>query len=97
MVLVVMMVVLLLLLVMRLLGEKQFRFAEIAPNALGRKVHVNAVSSVRLKVDGAVVLVLLGAPNVQTVFLQTYPQVWSIRLTVRARFILLELAQLHQR
>lgn len=102
MVVIVMMVLLLLLLLLLmrvglLLGKEQFGLAQIAPDPLGGKVHMDTVRTVRLEVDGAVIFVLFRASYMETVLLQTYPQVWSIGFAIRTRFILFQLAQLHQR
>lgn len=87
----------LLLLLLLLLHQEHFALAQIAPYPLRGQVHVDAMGAVRLEVGRTVVVVLLRAANVETIFLQTYPQVWTVGVALRTWFTLLEFAQLDQR
>lgn len=62
-----------LLLLLLLLYQEHFELAQIAPYPLRGQVHVDAVSAVRLEMGRTVVVVLLRAPDVETIFLQTDP------------------------
>lgn len=77
-----------LLLLLLLLDQKHLKLAQVAPDPLRRQVHVDAMRSLLLVVGRTVVVVLLRAANVQTVLLQTYPQVGPVRLALRAWFAL---------
>lgn len=51
---------------------------------------MDAMGAVRLKVRRTVVVVLLRAANVETIFLQAYPQVWTVGVALRTWFTLEE-------